>query len=105
LTTEEKEIAAAVGITYPRIQIDNEKSFDIWKPVMKVVNLVNIDVQDVLESVRVILLMDMGNGTGVFLNIIMHVTFSCDMNFDKFPFDSQVCIFNVSFSNISVLYL
>jgi hypothetical protein len=99
LTTEER-----VGT--PVIKIHNANSFDIWKPAMKVENLVQVSVQDILESVRGILFMEMNqfgapmpNGplTGVMMNLIMHVTFSCEMNFDKFPFDSQICIFNVSF--------
>jgi hypothetical protein len=69
---------------------------------MKVDNLVHISVHDVLESVRGLYFVER-NETKVFFNIIMHVTFSCDMKFDKFPFDTQVCIFNVSFSNIIIV--
>jgi hypothetical protein len=61
LTTEER--VTIYDAKYPYIRIHNEYSFDIWKPVMKVDNLVHISVHDILESVRGLLLMEKGNVT------------------------------------------
>ncbi len=85
--------------TIPMKSIKDSDSFLLWKPVLKLSNLVSIKFNSLLEAPKYVLIgHDAGtNKTIVYYDMMLQVEVSCPMIFEDFPFDIQTCPFTVSY--------
>ncbi len=73
--------------------IDAEYLDLLWQPDLKIANLVDFEIQEVLKPLKGFTVF--GSGL-VYHSLDATATISCGMEFSRYPMDSQVCEFMVS---------
>ena len=79
----------------PKTKIRLNKSWKekLWTPDTYFRNAIDGSVSNIIDP---IFYFTIKNQTKVFMAIKLTLEFSCDMNFEKYPFDTQKCSFEVS---------
>ena len=79
----------------PNIKLRLDKSWKerLWTPDTYFRNAVGGSVSNIIDP---ILYFTIQNQTKMFMAVKLTLEFSCDMNFVKYPFDTQKCSFELS---------
>ena len=71
----------------------------MWVPIIRIKHLVKSETAQVLENNKYLVAWEQGvftNYTVITVDLTMKATISCKMDFARFPFDEQECLFVVS---------
>ncbi len=95
LTEEEKKLESRYYL------IDDHDIEWLWRPKLKIAKLVWATFTNLIEDSKTVFMADKSapclslNHTAVMIDMLFHVTVSCEMDFAMFPFDEQRCLLRV----------
>ena len=76
-----------------KLRLDRSWKERLWTPDTYFRNAIDGSVSNIIDP---ILYFRIDNQTKVFMAVKLTLEFSCDMNFVKYPFDTQKCSFELS---------
>lgn len=82
----------------PIFKLHNSWRDRLWVPDTYFRNAIHGSVSNILTPTHYF---TVANYTQVFMAVRIQLRLSCDMNFAKYPFDSQKCFINITTSKLS----